>query len=86
MTDEEKLCAISEVLRRHNKIHHGISHAEALRQITNIIEQSPRHNKAFWLPIGRHMAYVCSNCKFEYMTTFDICPNCEAYMTKGDEK
>lgn len=86
MTDEEKLCEITDVLRRHNKPQGGISHAEAVRLITRIIELSPKHKTAVWLPNGQHMTYVCSNCKCESLTTFDICLNCEAYMKKGDDK
>ena len=86
MTDEEKLCEISAVLRRHNKPQGGLSASEAVYQIRKILDQFEGKPKtAEWLPIGQHMTYVCSNCKCEFMTTFDTCPYCEAYM-KGETR
>lgn len=86
MTDSERLCDITDVLRRHNRIYGGLSDSEAVYQIRKILDQPEGKPKtAEWLPIGQHMTYCCSNCKREFLTTFDTCPYCEAQM-KGETK
>lgn len=86
MTDTEKLCDITQVLRKHNQIIGGISDSEAVYQIRKILGQPEGKSKtAEWLPIGQRMTYCCSNCKREFLTTFDTCPYCEAQM-KGETK
>lgn len=86
MTDEEKLCEISAVLRKHNKPQGGLSHAQALYYIRKIAnaDDRPRIN-AHWNDNGLHHSYVCSNCKRETLYKFPTCPYCEAYM-KGETK
>ena len=55
MTDEEKLCEISAVLRKHNKPQGGLSHAQALYYIRKIAnaDDRPRIN-AHWNDNGLH--------------------------------
>lgn len=80
MTDTEKLCDITQILRKHNQVIGGISDSEAIYQIRKILTESD--TEAEWLPIGERFTYVCSNCRCETMTDFDICPYCEARMRK----
>lgn len=85
MTDEEKLCEISEVMRRHNKPLGGLSHSQALHYITKIVNTDDRPRiHAEWKDNGLHHCFICSNCKRETLYKFPTYPYCEAYM-KGDE-
>lgn len=85
MTDEEKLCEISEVMRRHNKPLGGLSHSQALHYITKIVNTDDRPRiHAEWKDNGLHHCFIYSNCKRETLYKFPTCPYCEAYM-KGDE-
>lgn len=54
MTDLERLCDITDVLRRHNKINGGLSASEAVYQIRKILNQPEGELKtAEWLSIGQ---------------------------------
>lgn len=80
MTDSEKLCDITQVLRKHNQIIGGISDSEAIYQIRKILDESD--TEAERLPIFETMTYICTNCRKEFLSDFDICPYCNARMRK----
>lgn len=86
MTDEEKLLEITEVLKKHNKPLSKMSDTAAIELIRQIVNEDKELVTAHWIPNGKHYTYVCSNCKCEFLSKFDRCPYCFAFMREDDRQ
>lgn len=84
MTDEEKLCAISDVMREHNKLFPDITHSQAVTQIKNIINNDEILDTAVWINNVVKMTFTCSKCRRSSLFNFNTCPYCKSLMINGE--
>ena len=84
MTDEEKLCAISDVFREHNRIFPDMTHSQAVEKIRRIVNDDDSTESAVWIANVVKMTFTCSKCKGSSLYNFLTCPYCKSLMVNGE--